>query len=143
MYGTKPDSETIYTDRLMTFEDFHEFELEEGRMLASIKLDLLKEELDCGTYTGSARRSELLETKRGWIKSLKKRSKELPHADGRLKKKLQTKLEVAEMNIERLNVELLDIWKKEIPKAGEDNMEKALIICQTLIATWNSMGRKG
>jgi hypothetical protein len=112
-------------------------------MLALIKLDLLKEELDCGTYTGSTRRSELLETKRGYVKSLKKASEELPRADGRLKKKLQTKLEVAEMNIERLNVELLDIWKEEIPKVGENNMEKALIICQTLIATWNSLGTKG
>jgi hypothetical protein len=65
MYGTEPDTEVIYTDRLMTFEEFHEFGLEEGNMLALIKLDLLKEELDCATYTGSTRRSKLLETKRG------------------------------------------------------------------------------
>jgi hypothetical protein len=114
MYGTKPDTEAIYTDRLMTFEEFHDFGLEEGSMLASIKLDLLKEELEYGTYTGSTKRSELLETKRGWVRSLKKTSEELIYADGRLKKKLQTKLEAAEMNIERLNVELMDIWKEEI-----------------------------
>jgi hypothetical protein len=47
------------------------------------------------------------------------------------------------MNIDRANSELLEERKNEMTVVCKDNVNKVPVICQILVAMWNSIGKKG